>query len=79
LDQSERMAREAVDGESEIAEKGQKRDRLRQLLQMGAATLSTAPASPCMNPPLPQRRTRVGQRKPVRDLIGSYQGGVNAR
>ena len=36
LDQSERMAREAVDGESEVAEKGEKRDRLKQLLQMGA-------------------------------------------
>jgi hypothetical protein len=79
LDQSERMAREAVDGESEVAEKGQKRDRLQQLLQMGATTSSAAPPPPCMHPPPPQRRTRVGQRNPVRDLVGVNQGGVNAR
>ena len=70
LDQSERMAREAVDGESEVGEKGQKRDRLKQLLQMGATTSSAALSPPCMNPPSPQRRTRVGQRKPVRGLVG---------
>jgi AAA domain len=69
LDQSERMAREAVDGESEVAEKGQKRDRLKQLLQMGATTSSVASPPPCVNPLPPQRRTRVGQRKPVRDLV----------
>ncbi len=70
LDQSERMAREAVDGESEVTEKGQKRDRLKQLLQMGATTASAAPPPSFMSPPLPQRRTRVGHRKPVRDAIG---------
>jgi hypothetical protein len=80
LDQSERMAREAVDGESEVAEKGQKRDRLKQLLQMPATPSFAAPPLPCMNPPPPQRRPRVGQRKPVRDLVGLInQEGVNVQ
>lgn len=71
LDQSERMAREAVDGESEVTEKGQKRNRLKQLLQMGTTTSWAAPAPPCMSPPpTPQQNKRVGQRKPVRDVIG---------
>ena len=79
LDQSERMASEAVDGESEVAEKGQKRDRLKQLLQVAVTTSSAMPALPCTNPPPPQRRPRVGQRKPVRDLVGVNRGGTNAR
>jgi Cdc6-like AAA superfamily ATPase len=70
LDQSERMAREAVDGESESSEKDQKRDRLKQLLQLGGMTSAAAPAPVRANPPPPPARTRVGQRKPVRDLVG---------
>jgi AAA domain len=70
LDQSERMAREAVDGESEVAEKGQKRERLQQLLQMGATTASAAPPPPCVSLSPPQQHRRVGLRKPVRDVIG---------
>ncbi|HEU0139738.1 MAG TPA: ATP-binding protein [Bryobacteraceae bacterium] len=69
LDQSERMAREAVDGESEAAENGQKRDRLKQLLQTGAR--ASTPAQARVNPSPPLARTRVGQRKPVRDLVGA--------
>ena len=70
LDQSERMAREAVDGESEATENGQKRDRLKQLLQSGGIPSETAPAPARVNPSPPHARTRVGQRKPVRDLVG---------
>jgi hypothetical protein len=79
LDQSERMASEAVVRESEVAEKGQRRDRLKHLLQMGATTSSAALAPPCTSPPRPQRRTHVGQRKPVRDLVGVNPGGVNGQ
>lgn len=70
LDQSERMAREAVDGESEVAEKSQKRDRLKQLLQMPAMPSLAVPPLQYMNPLPPRQRPRVGQRKPVRDLVG---------
>jgi hypothetical protein len=71
LHQCERMAREAVDGESEVAEKTQKQDRLKQLLQMPAEASFAATPLPSMNPPPPPRRPRVGQRKPVRDLVGT--------
>jgi hypothetical protein len=71
LHQCERMAREAVDGESEVAEKTQKQDRLKQLLQMPAEASFAATPLPSMNPPPQPRRPRVGQRKPVRDLVGT--------
>jgi hypothetical protein len=70
LDQSERMARETVDGESDVSEKEEKRDRLRHLLRLGATGSATAPAAARVNPPVPQVRRRVGQRKPARDLVG---------
>ncbi len=70
LDQSERMARETVDGESDVSEKEEKHDRLRHLLRLGATSSATAPAAARVNPPVPQVRRRVGQRKPARDLVG---------
>jgi hypothetical protein len=70
LDQSERMARETVDGESDVSEKEEKRDRLRHLLRLGATSSATAPAAARVHPPAPHVRPRVGQRKPVRDPIG---------
>jgi hypothetical protein len=63
LDQSERMAREAVDGETDMSEREETRDRLRQMLQLGT---HSAPATARTNAPGP----RVGQRRPVRDLVG---------
>ena len=68
LDQSERMAREAVDGESEMSEREETRDRLRQMLQLGATHSATATAR--TNAPVPHAGPRVGQRRPVRDLVG---------
>ena len=68
LDQSERMAREAVDGESDVLERGEIRHRLRQMLQLGGSP--SAPATARANPPAPHARPRVGQRRPVRDLVG---------
>ncbi|MGH9453755.1 MAG: ATP-binding protein [Terriglobia bacterium] len=65
LDQSERMVREAVDGESGLSERGEIRDRLKQLLQLGPTT--SAPTTARANPPSP----RVGQRRPVRDVVGA--------
>jgi hypothetical protein len=44
LDQSERIARETIDGENQVSEKEEKRDRLRQLLQLGASTSTAVPA-----------------------------------
>jgi hypothetical protein len=64
LDQSERMAREAVDGESGLSEREEIRHRLNQLLQLGPVTSVSTTAR--ANPPAP----RVGQRRPVRDLVG---------
>ncbi|HXK07629.1 MAG TPA: ATP-binding protein [Verrucomicrobiae bacterium] len=63
LDQSERMARETVDGENDVSEKEEKRDRLRHLLRLETTSPATAPAAAQVHP-------RVGQRKPVRDLVG---------
>jgi len=68
LDQSERMAREAVDGESDVLEREETRHRLRQMLQLGGSP--SAPATASANPPAPHARPRVGQRRPVRDLVG---------
>lgn len=70
LDQSERMARETVDGENDVSEKAEKRDRLRDLLRLGTASSVAAPAAARVNSPVPRVRPRVGQRKPVRDLVG---------
>jgi hypothetical protein len=70
LDQSERMARETVDGESDVSEKEEKRDCLRHLLRRGANSSATAPAAARVHPPVPHVRPRVGQRKPVRDPVG---------
>jgi hypothetical protein len=58
------MAREAVDGESDVSDKEEKRYRLKQLLQLGfTPTPATARATA---PPPP-----VGQRRPVRDVVGA--------
>jgi hypothetical protein len=70
LDQSERMARETVDGERDVSENAESRDRLRHLLQLGTASSVAAPAAVRTNSPAPHVRPRVGQRKPVRDLVG---------
>ncbi len=70
VDQSERMARETVDGESDVSEKEEKRDRLRHLLRLGTTSSATAPAAARVNPPARHVRQRVGERKPVRDLVG---------
>jgi hypothetical protein len=67
LDQSERMAREAVDGESDVLEREETRHRLRQMLQLGNPSV---PATARANPPAPHACPRVGQRRPVRDLVG---------
>src|SRR5713226_6548832 len=68
LDQSERMAREAVDGESDVLEREEIRHRLRQMLQLGGRP--SVPATARANPPAPHACPRVGQRRPVRDLVG---------
>jgi Cdc6-like AAA superfamily ATPase len=70
LDQAERMARETVDGESDVSEKADKRDRLRDLLRLGTTCSVAASAAARVNSPVPRVRSRVGQRKPVRDLVG---------
>ena len=75
LDQSERMAREAVDGESDVLEREETRHRLRQMLQLGGSP--SAPATARANLPAPHARPRVGQRRPVRDLVGN-RAGLNA-
>jgi len=69
LDQSERMAREAVDGESDVSDKEEKRYRLKQLLQLGSTTSTTATARATAPPP--RACPPVGKRKPVRDVVGA--------
>jgi Cdc6-like AAA superfamily ATPase len=70
LDQSERMARETVDGENEVSEKEEKRNRLRHLLRLETISPTAAPAATSVNPTAPHRHPPVGRRKPVRDLVG---------
>lgn len=70
LDQSERMARETVDGENEVSEKEEKRNRLRHLLRLETISPTAAPAATSVNPAAPHRHPPVGRRKPVRDLVG---------
>ena len=65
LDQSERMAREAVDGESDVSDREEKRYRLKQLLQLGPTTSSPATARGTA------RSSPVGQRRPIRDVVGA--------
>ena len=68
LDQSERMAREPVDGESDVSDKEEKRYRLKQLLQLGSTT--STPATARATTP-PRACPPVGQRRPVRDVVGA--------
>jgi hypothetical protein len=68
LDQSERMAREAVDGESDVSDNEEKRYRLKQLLQLGSTT-STPATARAATPP--RACPPVGQRRPVRDVVGA--------
>jgi hypothetical protein len=70
LDQSERMARETVEGERDVSENAENRDRLRHILRLGTTSSVVVPAADRVNSPAPHVRPRVGQRKPVRDLVG---------
>jgi hypothetical protein len=76
LDQCEKMAQDALDGEAVLAEQPEAMERLRTLLGV-AATPSVDTGSPRNRPPLrrAQGRRRVGVRRPRRDAVG--RGGTN--
>jgi hypothetical protein len=67
LDQSERMAREAVDGESGLAERTEIRSRLKQLLQLEPTT--SAPTTARAKPPACKRLVN-------RSSAGDWRGGI---
>jgi hypothetical protein len=84
LEQCEKMAQDAVDGEAVLADQPEAMERLRTLLGLEAAPRVDT-GSPRSNPPLkratpgrerqPQGRRRVGGRRPGRDVIG--MGGTD--
>ena len=82
VSQCQRMAKEAIEGEADLAENDEDRGSLRKLLGLDAV-LFRSPAIPV--PPqatLPinkARRPRVGQRQPVRDPVGISHGASYAR
>jgi len=74
VDQSERMAKEALEGESELVENEESRGRLRKLLCLDAiASLNRDCIIPTDDGPsvAGPRKRRVGQRRPVRDVVGA--------
>lgn len=76
LSQCEKMAQDALDGESVLAEEPEATERLRSLLGLGikpGAETRTVPWTPVASVPDPRRNLtsrRVGSRKPVRDAVG---------
>jgi hypothetical protein len=65
-----RMAREIKEGEDLVQERAEQRAELRALLGMKPA-LTNDPPTPNLSPAKTQkRRRRVGQRSPVRDVVG---------
>jgi len=79
--QSERMAKEALEGEADLMENEESRGRLRKLLHLDA------PAPLCSDSVIPRhdvlpvathRGGRVGQRRPLRDDIGVSHGAPHA-
>jgi hypothetical protein len=81
VDQSERMAKEALEGEAELMENDESRGRLRKLLGLGSiASLNLDSAVPSDNAPsgTSHRKGRVGQRRPVRDVVGANHGALHA-
>ena len=85
LDQCEKMAQDALDGESVLTEVPEATERLRNLLGLGTKPgveirTSSGAASRTPAPSVPDRRRnpasrRVGSRKPVRDAVGMRGAG----
>jgi hypothetical protein len=78
--QSERMAKEALEGEAELAENEEPRIRLRKLLALDSVSL-LSPESATQSDHIPSvashRKGRVGQRRPARDVIGATHGALH--
>ena len=73
LDQCEKMAQDARDGESVLTEKPEAVERLRKLLCLGMKPVVEAKDSTRAEGRTPSRR--VGLRKPVRDEVGIGRSG----
>ena len=79
--QSERMAKDALEGEADLTENEEPRGRLRKLLGLDSVV---SPSSDSANQPDPvpsvasSRKRRVGQRRPVRDITGVSHGALHA-
>jgi hypothetical protein len=75
MDQCEKMAQEALEGESALTEKKEARTRLLTLLGLdpkpGVPSRSAMTEIRGMTAPHQRSRRRVGERNPVRDAIGS--------
>jgi hypothetical protein len=81
VDQSERMAKEALEGESELIDNDELRGRLRKTLGLDAIPSlrldSVIPSHHIPSGADPSKR-RVGQRRPVRDVVGANHGAWHA-
>jgi len=73
LDQCEKMAQDARDGESVLTEKPEAVEHLRKLLCLGMKPVKEAKNSSTAELRTPSRR--VGLRKPVRDEVGIRRSG----
>jgi hypothetical protein len=79
--QAERMAKETLEGEADLMENDESRERLRKLLGLSsvAALKSHSQILPECLPSKPRHRTgRVGQRRPARDIIGASHDASRA-
>lgn len=78
--QSERMAKEALEGEADLVEREEPRIRLRKLLALDSVGLLSA-GHTSQSDHLPSvashRKGRVGQRRPFRDVIGATHGALH--
>jgi hypothetical protein len=77
VEQSERMAREALEGEAALTTTDETRSRLRRLLSLNPSVTPTTSLIDT-EPSRSDRGHRVGQRKPARDIIGSSKEACHA-
>lgn len=79
--QSERMAKEALEGEADLVDSEEPRSRLRKLLHLDAPLpIHSEPVIPPREllPTASHRGGRVGQRRPLRDDVGIIHGASHA-
>jgi DNA polymerase III delta prime subunit len=80
--QSERMAKEALEGEADLVDSEEPRNRLRKLLHLDAPVpiySDSVVARDDVFPATSHRGGRVGQRRPIRDDVGVIHGASHCQ